>query len=56
MIENESYKSEYNDSEDIDGTISDYIELLINFSFLTFFGIVFPLLFTTSFFLMALEI
>ena len=52
----ESYKTNYNESEDIDGTISDYIELLLNFSFLTYFGIAFPLLFLSSFFLMALEI
>ena len=55
-IQKEGRKEPYAESEDIDGTVSDYLEVAINYGLLSLFGVAFPAAFLSSFVLMVSEI
>lgn len=48
-IEDQSALNPYIMNDDLDGTVGDYLQLIIKFSFLTLFGIAFPPTFAISF-------
>lgn len=56
IIEDEFKKEEYMASAEIDGVLKDYSEVTIQFSSLSFFGMIFPLSFIMSYFTSILEI
>jgi hypothetical protein len=39
----------YQTNEEVDGTVGDYMELVIQFSFLNLFGLAFPLSYMLAF-------
>lgn len=48
-IEEQSFLDPYIMNDDLDGTVGDYLQLIIKFSFLTLFGIAFPPTFAIAF-------
>lgn len=48
-IEKDYMKSDYHPSLEIDGTVVDYMEMVMQFGFLNLFGMSFPLAFTLAF-------
>ncbi|EGR33655.1 hypothetical protein IMG5_047010 [Ichthyophthirius multifiliis] len=55
-VELQSLQEPYMTNNDLDGTVADYLELVIQFSFLTIFGLSFPLCFFIAFVVNILEI
>ena len=55
-IENQLELDPYATNEEVDGTVGDYMELIIQFSFLALFGLAFPLAFMIAFFTNVAEI
>ena len=49
VIEQDYRKSDYHPSMEIDGTVDDYMEMIMQFGFLNLFGMSFPLAFTLAF-------
>lgn len=56
FIEDQSLLEPYQTNPEIDGTVSDYMELFIQYSFLNLFGLAFPLSFFLAFLSNVLEI
>ena len=48
-IEEQSDLQGYATNDEVDGTVDDYMELVIQFSFLTLFGLAFPVSFLLAF-------
>ena len=48
-VENDYMKQNYHPSQEIDGTVDDYMEMIMQFGFLNLFGMSFPLAFTLAF-------
>lgn len=55
FLEHEFKKSNYSDSQDIYGTVEDYMEITLNYALLALFGIGDPLVFCVAFVSMILE-
>ena len=49
FIDENSKREPYMTNEEVDGTVNDYMELVVQFSFLTLFGVSFPLCYLLAF-------
>jgi hypothetical protein len=56
FIEDQSLLESYQTNAEVDGTVADYMEMVIQYSFLTLFGLAFPLSYFLAFLSNVLEI
>ena len=48
-IESQNYLLPYLTNEEVDGTVGDYMELMVQFSFLSLFSLAFPMAYFIAF-------